>query len=158
MNKTRIFILSTLVCGVSTKLYAPLEPVELLSAISKAQIDGKSKVEIAVGWVKSNPTLLANKVAKAALKTIFGGADLDDAVAKANAEVAKQSGSKDAPSAALPKPVSEKIDAVKGAADKKAATKAALTEIGQQIGKGIATASALSADEVGAALVAGMKK
>jgi len=63
-----------------------------------------------------------------------------------------------ATSAKLPPTVETKISEVSGAADKKKATAAALTEIGQQIGKGIVSASQLSADEVGAALVAGMKK
>jgi hypothetical protein len=60
-------------------------------------------------------------------------------------------------SATLTESVTKAIGEVAKATDKKVATKAALRVIGKDIASGVATASGLNADEVGAALVAGMK-
>jgi hypothetical protein len=59
-------------------------------------------------------------------------------------------------SATLTESVTKAIGEVAKATDKKLATKAALQVIGRDIASGVATASGLKADEVGAALIAGM--
>ncbi len=159
MNRNSLFAVVFAIGCMTTSLYAPLNPGELLAAISNAQIDEAAKKAIAVGWVNTNPGELNKATTKAALKKIFGGANLDEGLAKAKeaAEAAKKSGT-GAPGAemGLAPAVKTAIDAVSKAADKKTAAKTALQTIGKETGKPLAAASGLSADEITTALKAGM--
>ena len=155
--KTLQFLAGTILCSLTlisnAALVLTVPRDKTLSAVLNAEgVDDAVKQSIVARLFLTDSSLKTTNAGKNAIRKLFGN---DPSKVKSAEDLAKGG---TAPSAELPPSVKTKIDAVKGVADKKGATRDALTEIGQQIGRGIVDASKLSADEVGAALVAGMKK